>query len=239
MGKIKVVLWDIDGTLLNFEEAEKHAVRTCFSNFQMGVCTDEMLKDYNVLNLTYWKRLERGEITKKEVLEGRFHEFFKKYQLNDELVPAFNQEYQLRLGDTICFYEHALETVQALRGKVLQYAVTNGTKTAQDRKLANSGLNKLLDGVFISDEIGIEKPMAGFFDAVFAQIGPYKKNEIMIVGDSLTSDMQGGVNAGIVTCWFNQGKMANDTQLKIDYEITDLGKVPELVYSCLAAVPKV
>lgn len=229
MQKIKVVLWDIDGTLLNFEEAEKHAIRACFSNFQMGVCTDEMLWDYKNINITYWKRLERGEITKKEVLEGRFHEFFEKYQLNDGLVPAFNQEYQVRLGDTVCFYEHALETVQALQGNVLQYAVTNGTKTAQERKLTNSGLNKLLNGVFISEEIGIEKPMVGFFDEVFAKIGSYEKDEMMIVGDSLTSDMQGGINAGIITCWFNQDKKINDTQLKIDYEITDLAKVLELV----------
>ena len=170
MQKIKVILWDIDGTLLNFEEAEKHAIRACFSKFQMGICTDEMLRDYKAINITYWKRLERGEITKKEVLEGRFHEFFQKYQLNDELVPAFNQEYQVRLGDTVCFCEHALETVQALQGNVPQYAVTNGTKTAQERKLINSGLNKLLDGVFISEEIGIEKPMVGFFDAVFGHL---------------------------------------------------------------------
>ena len=78
MEKYKVIFSDIDGTLLNFAEAEKAAIRTCFGMFELGECTDEMLADYSEINRNYWKRLERGEISKKEVLEGRFREFFAK-----------------------------------------------------------------------------------------------------------------------------------------------------------------
>ncbi len=233
MSKYKVILWDIDGTLLNFEEAEKYAIRKCFSDFNFGECTDEMLKAYIVINRGYWKALERGEITKNEVLVGRFRDFFGKYNLDVSKAADFNDDYQIRLGDTIVFYPNALEVFKTIKGKLPQYAVTNGTKVAQDRKLKNSGLDVLFDGVFISEEIGIEKPMIGFFDKVFDEIGTYDPNEVLIIGDSLTSDIQGGNNAGIATCWFNPEKIENDTRLRIDYEITDLIQVLDILEESL------
>lgn len=229
MSKIKVVLWDIDGTLLNFAAAEKAAIRKCFEVHGLGECTDEMLAQYSGINHKYWQKLERGELTKKEVLLGRFTEFFASQGLDVTKAAAFNAEYQIRLGDTVCFEEHALDVIRALKGRVKQYAVTNGTKVAQDRKLANSGLDKLLDGAFISDEIGVEKPMIGFFDAVWANIGHYPGEEVLIVGDSLTSDMQGGYNAGIITCWYNPGGANNTSGLNPDYEIKNLKDVLEII----------
>lgn len=229
MRRIKVVLWDIDGTLLNFKEAEKYAIRVCFEKFGLGECTDQMLREYSAINGRYWRGLECGEYTKPQVLVGRFEEFFEKYGIDTSIASSFNDEYQIRLGDTVCFCENGLETVRALKGKVLQYAVTNGTKAAQDRKLANSGLDQLLDGIFISEEIGIEKPMTGFFDKVFREIGAYRKDEMMIVGDSLTSDMQGGSNVGIVTCWYHPEGKETPGNLKIDYEIHDIKQVLEIV----------
>lgn len=234
MGKIKVILWDIDATILDFLAAEKAAIRKCFSFFGLGECTDEMLSVYSKINKEYWKRLERGEIAKCEVLEGRFRDFFEKYGLDISVAPQFNAEYQVRLGDTICFNKNGLEVVKACKGKIPQYAVTNGTRVAQERKLNNSGLIDLLDGVFISDIIGFEKPSIGFFEEVFRNIGEYDKSEILIVGDSLTSDIQGGVNAGIITCWYNPEKKENDLQLKIDYEISDLGQVMDIVFSTVS-----
>lgn len=226
MSKIKVILWDIDGTLLNFEEAEKYAIRACFAQLRLGECTNTMLADYSVINRRYWQRLERGELTKPQVLEGRFSEFFAKYGLDTTCAPAFNAQYQISLGDTFCFHDHGLETVRALRGNVKQYAVTNGTKVAQKRKLENSGLAELLDGVFISEEIGIEKPGIGFFQRIWAEIGTYAPDEVMIVGDSLTSDIQGGNNAGILCCWFNPKGTSAPDNLHIDYEIRDLAQIP-------------
>lgn len=227
--KIKVILWDIDGTLLNFEAAEKAAIRQCFSVFKLGECTDEMLTTYQTINRGYWKRLEIGDISKKEALVARFYDLLEKYGLDTSIAPQMNTEYQVRLGDTICFNKNGLEAVKACKGKIPQYAVTNGTKVAQDRKLKNSGLIDLFDGVFISDEIGIEKPAIGFFDEVFRVIGEYDKSEVLIVGDSLTSDIQGGNNAGIVTCWFNPLGKENDLGLHVDYEISDLGQVLDIV----------
>lgn len=229
MEQFKVILWDIDGTLLNFLAAEKAAIHACFSIFGMGTCTDDMLADYSKINRQYWIRLEKGEMTKPQILVGRFAEFFEKYGLDVSKASAFNEEYQLQLGNTICFEDNAMEVLLALKGKVKQYAVTNGTKKAQERKLKNSKLDQVFDGIFISEEIGIEKPMTGFFDAVWAEIGNYEPTEILIVGDSLTSDMQGGVNVGIKTCWYNPKGMEDTSNLMLDYEIQNLSQVLTIV----------
>lgn len=228
MRNFKVILWDIDGTLLNFHMAEKAAIRTLFARFGLGVCTDEMLGRYSIINAGFWKRLETGELTKPQVLRGRFETFFREYGLDTGCVADFNDAYQLALGDTVCFNSGGLEAVKALKGQVRQYAVTNGTLVAQKKKLAASGLDALLDGVFISDEIGIEKPNIGFFEAVWKKIGTFAPDEVLIVGDSLTSDIKGGNNAGIKTCWFNPNRSPAPADLRIDYEITELREVPEI-----------
>ena len=226
---IKAVLWDIDGTLLNFLKSEKYGIKKCFELFGLGECTDEMIERYSEINKKYWKRLELGEITKPEVLFGRFQEFFSLEKPDFDRIDDFNSEYQVRLGDKVFFCDNGLETVESLRGRVKQYAVTNGTYIAQKRKLEVSGLSKIFDGIFISDKIGFEKPSAEFFDYVRKNIDPYKDNEVLIVGDSLTGDMRGGNNAGYLCCWYNPEGKVNNTDIKIDYEITDLMQVIDII----------
>lgn len=232
---IKVILWDIDGTLLDFGKAENYAIRKCFDIFEMGVCTDEMVARYSVINTKYWERLERNELTKQEVLVGRFREFFETEGLPVEKADPFNEEYQIRMGDKVFMNDNSITLIKELKEHgLLQYAVTNGTLAAQRRKLAASGLAQLLDGAFISDEVGIEKPNIGFFECVFdvlSSVGDFKKDEMMIVGDSLTSDIQGGGNAGILCCWYNPNGNKNAKGLRIDYEIKNLEEVRKIVSS--------
>lgn len=186
---ITTILWDVDGTLLNFEAAEKAAIQALFQEFGFGVCTDEMLKRYSQINKTYWERLERKEVTRQEVLEGRFRDFFAEEGLDTSAAPEFNKRYQTSLGDTIVFYDDSYEIVKSLRGEVQQYVVSNGTITAQTKKLKLSGLGELMDGIFLSEQLGVEKPDVHFFEQVFAQTGLKDKTQIMIVGDSLSSDI--------------------------------------------------
>lgn len=238
---IKVILWDIDGTLLNFEKAEKAALNACFVSHGFGACSEERLARYSQINRKYWEALEKGELTKPQVLVGRFREFFEKEGLPVEAAESVNAEYQERLGDTVVFCDNGFALVEKLRGKVKQAAVTNGTKVAQDKKLRKSKLITLLDDVFISDELGVEKPNPKFFDLVFERMGitfqerealksgTYKKEEIMIVGDSLTSDIRGGNNAGILTCWYNPRKTENTIGVHVDYEITNLWELEQLL----------
>lgn len=226
---IKTILWDIDGTLLNFELAEKYAIGYCFEKFGLGTCTEEMLARYSKINAGYWRRLERGEITKPEVLVGRFQEFFGEEGLPVEKAEEFNAEYQVRLGDKVFFHDDGYELIESLNSTIKQAIVTNGTIVAQERKLEKSGLNKLIKDVFISDKIGAEKPTTAFFDEVWKQLGACKREETMIVGDSLTSDMQGGNNTGIKCCWYNPDKQENTLGVHIDYEITNLQQIRDIL----------
>ena len=226
---IKVVLWDVDGTLLDFIAAEKNALREALRHFNLGELSDDDIKTYSAINKSYWKRLETGELTKPQILKGRFVDFFKVKGIEFDDFDALNAEYQVRLGDTVCFFDDSYNIVKSLKGTVKQYAVTNGTKVAQDRKLAKSGLIDLFDGVFISESVGAEKPSIKFFDKVFEQIGNYNKDEIMIVGDSLSSDMKGGNNAGIICCWYDRGIDGIDKSLVIDHRINDLHEVLDII----------
>lgn len=226
---IRVILWDVDGTLLDFSKSESCGIRRCLEEIGFPDCSDEMLERYARINHRYWEALERGEITKKEVLQGRFETFFREEGIPCSDIAAFNESYQKKLGEVFFENENAVGLCRRLRGRVRQYVVTNGTVEAQKNKLKNSGLGESMDGVFISDEIGVEKPGVGFFDCVFSKIGPVKRNEVLIVGDSLTSDMQGGNNAGILCCWYNPKRKPNTAGVRIDYEIRSLQEVERLL----------
>lgn len=226
---IKVILWDIDATLLDFLAAEKAAIRFCFEKFGLGECTDEMLKRYSVINRRYWEMLEKGEMSKAEILVNRFREFFASEGIATNCAKEFNDTYQVALGDTICFRDNGYELVKKLKDQYKQYVVTNGTFVAQERKLKKSGIGELVEESFISDLIGYEKPAMEFFDHVFENIGHYEKDEVIIVGDSLTSDMQGGNNAGILCCWYNPNHLENTKNIRIDHEIDNLWQLEEIL----------
>ncbi len=228
---ITTVLWDVDGTLLDFEAAERAAIRTLFREFDLGECSDEMLARYSAINISYWERLERNELTKPQILVGRFETFFGEYGIDTGIAPEFNLRYQLTLGDTIVYRDDSLNIVKSLKGKVKQYVVSNGTIAAQTKKLDRSGFGRLMDGVFLSEELGIEKPNIGFFEKAFSIIKPEDPDEVLIVGDSLTSDMQGGINAGIRTCWYNPEGKPLPEKYKIDHIIKDLHEVTDILNS--------
>ena len=226
---IKILLWDIDGTVLNFLEAEKNAIRMGFEEFSLGPCTDEMLQAYSAINEIYWQRLERGEMSKPEILTGRFREFFSRYGLPVEIAAEFNRRYQTNLGETICFNDNAFELIAGLKNRVFEYAVTNGTEVAQEKKLRRSGLDQVFDGIFISERLGAEKPSRKFFEQVFETIGNPDPDEVMIIGDSLTSDMPGGLNAGIRTCWYNPAHRQVPEGMRLDYVIDHLSEVTAIL----------
>ena len=222
---IKILLWDVDGTLLDFGKSEAYGIRKCFEKFGLGECPDKMLERYSKINHKYWQMLETGEITKQQVLTERFVEFFKSENIDFNNIDAFNDEYQIRLGDKFFFCDNAFETVDSLKDKYKQYAVTNGTYIAQQRKLIQSGLINIFAISFISDKIGFEKPNIKFFNAVQEKIGKFYKNEVMIIGDSLSSDMQGGNNADILCCWYNPHNAERKNNIKIDFEIKDISEI--------------
>lgn len=225
MSKMKAILWDVDSTLLNFVAAERAAIYDLFDHFHLGPCNDEMIGRYAIINHHYWEALERGEISKPELLVKRFEDFFRNEGIDPSVAVEFNELYQYKLGDTIVFNDNCKEIIESLQGKFKQYVVSNGTVAAQTRKLDRSGLGALMDGIFLSEHLGVEKPNPGFFDQVFDKIGHYHSDEIIIIGDSLTSDMQGGINAGILTCWYNPDHKEKPADLPLDYIISDLHEI--------------
>ena len=167
----KFLLWDIDGTVLDFLAAEACAVRALFKKYNLGVCSDDMLKQYSAINVKYWNILERNEMTKPQILVERFREFFGLNGIDVSIAERFNEEYQVALGDYIVFVDKAKEILLSQKGKYILAAVTNGTRVAQEKKLRVSGLDKIFDGIFISECVGAEKPNKEYFDYVLKSLG--------------------------------------------------------------------
>jgi 2-haloacid dehalogenase len=188
-----------------------------------------MIRRYSAINEVFWQRLERNELTKPQVLVGRYVQFFTEIGIDAALAPAFNERYQTSLGDTIVFRDDSLNLIRSLQGRIRQYVVSNGTVVAQSKKLTRSGLGALMDGVFLSEELGVEKPNIGFFEKVFAAIPSARPGETLIVGDSLTSDIRGGMNAGIVTCWYNRKGTPVPEGYRIDHVIKNLWELLPLL----------
>lgn len=225
---VSTLLWDVDGTLLNFEKSEDYSLRKCLAD--IGVTADSaMVARYSEINTRYWKALERGEISRERVREGRFEEFFAREGIDCRDIPAFNIAYQTRLGEVYFPNDGALELVAKLRSRLRQYAVTNGSALAQHGKLRLSGLAQLLDGVFISEELGVEKPDPEFFRKVFAALPEAVPEHTVIVGDSLTSDMLGGMRAGIRCWWYNPEGKACPPEITVQHQLRDLNEIPALL----------
>ena len=226
---ISTIFWDIDGTLLNFKQVEQYALEQCFKDFHLGPCSQAAYLHFSEINQRCWERLERGELAKQDLLLLRFQDFFQDLGVSVPSLPSINDRYLYYLGNKIIFNENSLALVKQLRGRQKQYAVTNGTALTQARKLSRSGLDQILDGIFISEQLGAEKPDPRFFQAIWRQLGSSIQKTTLIVGDSLTSDILGGINAGITTCWYNPSTVPNHTPIQPDYEIQSLLQIPSLL----------
>ena len=217
---IQTILWDIDGTILNFHRSAENSLKNTFKKFGYGEITDELLHTYEEINDVYWCKLEKGEITKEKLLVERFVEFFTKIGVETTRVVEFNQAYLNGLLDTVVFMPEAYETVKKLHPDYKQYIVTNGVKELQRKKIAKAHIEEFFDGIFISDEIGYEKPQIEFFNYVFDRIPTKNPDEVIIIGDSLTSDIAGGIRAGIHTCWYHPSNEENHSDVKPEFTIT-------------------
>ena len=199
---IRTILWDIDGTLLSFDASERHALSKLLAARGITM-TEEMLSCYHRTNDGYWKRLERGEVNKQELVRGRFTDFFTAMHLPvPDDIEAFNAAFQEALAEQVFPHEGAVESLRVLHPSYRQYIVSNGATQVQRRKISLLGIAPYIDGVFLSDEIGAQKPQRAFFDALRIGIPHYDEAETVIIGDSLTSDIKGGHDAGILTIWY-------------------------------------
>jgi len=222
MGKYKVILWDLDQTLLNFDLAMDYALRAVFAQYGLEI-NEKIAARYDTINRSYWLRLESGELKKEQVTVGRFRTLFEELGIAHVKPEEINADYQRELGSVFFYMDGAKEVVTLLKEKgYRQYIVTNGVNETQANKMRRSGLDRIMDGVFASEVMGYPKPMREYFDACFAALPGVDREACILVGDSLTSDMRGAENAGIASCWFNPEKKKKDVDVRTDYEIRRL-----------------
>ena len=231
---IRNVLFDLDDTLFDFHKAEKIALTKTLVHFGIDP-TEETLALYSTINATHWKRLELGEISREEVKVGRYRELFKTIGVECDPVKATAYyESMLAIGHYVM--PGAPELLEELYRKYRLYIVSNGTAKVQEGRIGSSGIAKYMDGIFISQILGANKPDKQFFDICFAEIPDFSLSETVIIGDSLSSDIKGGINAGITTVWFNPKGIENDNNIKPDYTIKELSEVPGLLSQISAKI---
>ncbi len=227
VAKYEFLLLDADGTLFDFPRAEREAL--CDALRETGIDpTEERIAKYSEINDGFWKMLERGEIDKTTLRTARFEVFCKHYGIDTD-VARLAKRYTDALSTKGFLISGALEVCRTLAARFKLYIITNGIATVQRGRFEPSPLREFIRELFISEELGAEKPSVIYFDAVAARIPDFDRKSALVVGDSLSSDMRGGVNAGIDTCWFNPKGKGAPADLPITYEIHALEELIPLV----------
>ena len=226
---IEFLFLDLDDTILDFHKAERIALGKTIREFGVEP-TEEVLHRYHLINKWHWEQLELGKLTRTEVLTGRFRMLFEELGLSvDPVKMQAGYEKNLSMGHY--FLPGAEETVEYLSKRYKLYLASNGTASVQKGRMTSANLYRFFDKVFVSQEIGANKPAPEYFERCFAQIPGFDKAKAIIVGDSLTSDILGGQNAGIATCWVNPDHKAGRPDIRVDYEIEALSQLEDLLDS--------
>lgn len=221
------VILDVDDTLLDFKKAERAALEKAFR--ELGIAADdEMLSLYSAINISQWELLEEGKLTREQVLTGRFDILFRRCGVNCSGAEA-NSRYEKYLAVGHYFMEGAPELLETLHGKYDLYIASNGMAAVQAGRLASAGIEHYFKGIFISETMGADKPSREFFELCFARMEHFDRERTIMVGDSLTSDIRGGINAGIKTCWFNSRRRPPRDDIRPDWEISGLSQLPPLL----------
>ncbi len=224
---LNTLFFDLDDTLLDFKMAEQVALSSTMR--ELGLTpTDEILARYHVINRSQWELLERGELTREQVLRRRFTLLFDEYGLPCD-VEKVRTLYEELLGVGHYFIAGAPELLETLFTTYDLYLVTNGTASIQRRRLASAEILPYFKDIFISHEIGYNKPDPRYFEYCFSRIPNFEKEKAVIIGDSLSSDIRGGNLAGIRTCWFNPAHSARSPIAVPDFEIDSLSALPTLL----------
>ena len=223
---IEFLFLDLDDTILDFRKAERIAISKTIRDFGVEP-TEEVVSLYHGINKWHWEQLELGNLTREEVLVNRFGVLFEK--LGREVdATACARTYEKNLSQGHWFLPGAEEAVDALSKKYRLFLASNGTASVQKGRMTSANLYRFFETVFVSQQIGYNKPSADYFNACFASIPGFDKERAIMVGDSLSSDIKGGINAGIKTVWVNPDHK-NCGDVKPDYEIETLSQLEALL----------
>ena len=229
-----VVLLDMDNTVLDFDIAERTAISGAFA--ELGIpCNEAVLRRYSEINIHYWELMERGIIDRHEVLVGRFRELFTEMGVECD-AEAVQENYEDRLCRGHWFMPGAEDMLEKLHKSCRLFICSNGNIRVQNGRIESAGITPYFEKMFVSESMGCGKPTKEFFGLCFSQIEGFERDNCIIIGDSLTSDIQGGINAGIKTCWYNpKGKPINE-HIKPDYMISSLDDAASLIESIFPGI---
>ncbi len=221
------LLLDLDDTILDFLASENSAIRLTLAD--MDVPYDDAVIDlYSRINEEEWKKMERGETTREELVIHRFMRLYEILGITRD-ATATQRIYERRLGDSPVYLPGAREALETLATRYDLYLVSNGLCVVQDRRLADANLLPLFQGIFISERVGYNKPQAEFFDRVFSVIGEERRARTVIIGDSLTGDILGGIRAGIRTIWVNTRDRAGNPAILPDCTVSSLVEAVDMI----------
>lgn len=226
--RYKALFLDMDGTFLDFHASEREAFFRALG--EAGIeATQERYLRYSAINDGLWKTFEKGEIGRDDIRRRRFSKLFAEFGIEADGV-AVEKEYERFLGEGHALMPHAKQVLKLLALRYPLYAVTNGFAQVQQNRLKLAGIGRYMTDSFVSEEIGWQKPQKEFFDVCFSRLsGKVMPRDVLLVGDSLTSDILGAKNAGIDSCWFNPSGVRNETGIQPDYEIRSLPELPALL----------
>ncbi len=223
---LEFLFLDLDDTILDFHRAERLAIGKTIRAFGVEP-TEEVLKVYHSINKWHWEQLELGRMTRDEVLVKRFAALFEQLGITAD-APACARIYEKNLSQGHYFLPGAEEAVERLSKKYRLFLASNGTASVQKGRMTSANLYRFFEKVFVSQEIGHNKPSRAYFEACFASIPGFDLSRAIMVGDSLSSDIRGGINAGLKTVWVNPDhKDCGD--IKPDYEIEYLHQLEALL----------
>lgn len=223
------ILFDADNTLFDFTASSHLAFDDLLSHF--GLKPDQDYYEiYRPINASVWTKLEKKEMVMDEVKTQRWKLFWEALGLNHDSKTS-NDIYLDRLIHHCFLLEQTLSVLMDIQSHegISSHIITNGMKESQRPRIKKLGIEEFFDTITVSDEIGFAKPDIRFFDHVFNLIKHNDKSRYLVVGDSLYSDIQGGINSGLATCWYNPTNKTNETDIKPDYEINDLSALIQII----------
>lgn len=221
------ILFDLDNTLMDFDQSEKKALQLAIEELDVPYL-ERYLHIYHKINKKTWRAYEDGDITKAELRSARFIHFFKAINLKEDPL-AFGNRYLYYLSQTPFMMEGAMELLDAIQARYKMAIITNGFKEVQRPRLKKMALEDYFETIVVSDEIGVSKPDAAFFEYTFEQIEHPPKKEVLVVGDNINSDIKGGHRFGLDTCWMNPARNRNNAGIKPTYTIQHLEELKKML----------
>lgn len=228
--KYKIIIFDADDTLFDFKKSEREAFKDTMEEFNLDYDENYHFKVYKEINTALWKDFELGIIPQEKINEVRFKIFSEALNIKFN-TDKFAYSYIENLGNASFLYEESTELIEYLYRDYILFIVTNGLKEVQNNRIKKSSIAKYFKNIIVSDEVNVAKPNPKIFEYALIDVANTYSDEILVVGDSLSSDIQGGINLKADTCWYNPDKIENKTTITPTYEISNLMELKDILQS--------